>query len=597
MRFDLRFLKLLLSSDWRRHALTAFIVATAAGSAHAQSASQITPPSFEPSPPARGGEILIPDSAGPEAPAGADALFVDIAGVTVEGGLPELRAQEQAIGGELVGKRVSAAELFAAARRLEQAYIAAGYGLARVVLPAQRLKDGAVLRLVVIDGYVERVDTDALPEAIRRRVADLLAPLVGRRGLTMDIIERRLLLAGDTPGTLLRSTLAPGSKPGATVLTVEARHQPVTGFLAGDNTLAEELGTYTASVGLDLNSPTGQGELIYLRASGWPSGGSAGLFADQPRNRTLAAGVTVPLGDDGLTANLELTDARATPTTRADGFGSTSVFSRVSARLHYPLIRNRDLTLSLQTAFDAEQERVSATGPVEQDLSIDRLRVLRGGGSLVWYAPGNGLVTARLTGSFGIGGLGARQAPPNVSTTTPLSRQGADPVFQKLDVSAGYTQPLLPHLAVDLAARAQTAFNHAMANAEQISLTGTTALSSLASGTLQGDSGFVLRGELQFPVSAAFTLPSVGTDAVERDAGAVLSPYLFGAYGNATLARPTALETGTSHGTAYGLGLRVGAAQRASFSAVHLNLEYGLYRLGQGAGDGQRLIFISSLQF
>ncbi|PWC55056.1 peptide transporter [Azospirillum sp. TSO22-1] len=573
------------------------IVAATVSGAQAQSASQITPRSFEPAPPVRGGEIVIPEGTGPETPPGADALFVDIVGVTVEGGLPELRAQEQAIAGELTGKRVSAADLFAAARALEQAYVAAGYGLARVVLPAQRLKDGAVLRLVVVDGYVEQVDTDALPSAVHRRVADLLAPLVGRRGLTMADIERRLLLAGDTPGTVLRSTLVPGPKPGASVLVIEARHQPVTGFLSGDNTLAEELGTYTASVGLDLNSPAGHGELVYLRASGWPSGGSAGFFAGQPRNRMLAAGVTVPLGDDGLTANLEVTDARATPAMHAGGLGSTSVFSRVSARLNYPLVRGRDVTVTLQTVFDAEQERVSAAGPVIQDLSLDRLRVLRGGGVLLWYAPGNGVVTARLTGSFGIGGLGARHAPPDGADATPLSRQGAGPVFQKLEIGAGYTQPLLPHLAVDLAARAQTAFNHAMANAEQISLANATGLSPLPSGKIQGDSGFVLRGELQFPVAATVALPSIGPDADGYDAGTVLTPYLFGAYGSATLAHPTALEKGTGRGTAYGLGLRLGAAVRTSFSAMHLSLEYGRYQLDDGSGDGNRLTFTSSLQF
>ena len=78
--------------------------------AFAQSPSQITPRSFEPSPPVQGGEIVIPESTGPEAPAGAEQLFVDIAGVEVEGGFPALREQEQAVASEIAGKRVSAAD-------------------------------------------------------------------------------------------------------------------------------------------------------------------------------------------------------------------------------------------------------------------------------------------------------------------------------------------------------------------------------------------------------------------------------------------------------------------------------------------------------
>ncbi|KQP30482.1 hypothetical protein ASF49_13280 [Methylobacterium sp. Leaf104] len=83
----------------------------------------------------------------------------------------------------------------------------------RVVLPAQRLTDGGTVRFLVIDGQIERIDTTALPGEIRDRIAAVLAPLAGRPGLTLAEIERRVLLAGDTPGTVLRSTLAAGPAP------------------------------------------------------------------------------------------------------------------------------------------------------------------------------------------------------------------------------------------------------------------------------------------------------------------------------------------------------------------------------------------------
>lgn len=564
------------------------------GLAFAQSPSQITPRSFAPPPPAQGGEIVIPEATGPEAPAGAERLFVDVAEVDVEGGFPALREQEQAVIAEIAGKRVSAADLFAAARKLEQTYIVAGYGLVRVMLPAQRLKDGATVRLVVIDGIVERIDTSTLPDSIRGRVADMLTPLAGRHGLTMAEIERALLLAGDTPGTALRSTLMPGSQPGTTVLVIEARYAPVTGFLATDNTLAKDLGTYTTSLGLDVNSPTGHGEQVYLRAAGWPAGGPANSFTGEPRNRTLAAGVIVPLGTNGLTVNLEATDARTTPVTSSSGLGTTSVFSRVSARLNYPLMRTRDVTAHLQGAFDSEQEQVKIITPLTEELSLDRLRVLRGGGSVTWFAPGGGVVAARLTGSFGIGG---RKAPSDGSAATPLSRQGADPVFQKLDMVLDYTQPVAPHLTLDLAARAQTNFNQSMVSAEQISLANATGLSPVDAGQVQGDSGFVLRDEVQFPYPTSFALPCIKSCGGNADAVAVLTPYLFGAYGIAALASPTALETAITHGTAYGFGLRLGAAPKASFSAVNASLEYGRYRLDDRLGHGQRLTFALSMQF
>ncbi|MFA7751987.1 POTRA domain-containing protein, partial [Klebsiella pneumoniae] len=162
---------------------------------------------------------------------------------------PALADRTRAIAGRLEGRTVSAAELFTAARDLEQAYAAAGYALVRVVLPAQALRDGGDLRLLVIDGLIERVETGGLPPEIRERIAAILAPLVGVRGVTLASIERKLLLAGDTPGTVLRSTLAPGSSPGASTLIIEARYKPVTGQIGIDNTLSDSLGRYTTSFG------------------------------------------------------------------------------------------------------------------------------------------------------------------------------------------------------------------------------------------------------------------------------------------------------------------------------------------------------------
>ncbi|KQP77403.1 hypothetical protein ASF60_23125 [Methylobacterium sp. Leaf113] len=222
--------------------------------------------------------------------------------VRIEGDVESLPAKAAAITARLSGRTVPATALFEAARDLEQAYAAAGYALIRVVLPAQRLVNGSDLRLLVVDGFIERVDASALPPEIRERVAAMLAPLVGERGLSLRRLERRILLAGDTPGAVLRSTLAPGTAPGARLLVVEARYKPVTGSVSADNTLGRALGRAATGFGLDLNGPTGHGELLYLRAAGAPDpSGAQGFFAQEPRNRALAVGMILPLGSDGLT--------------------------------------------------------------------------------------------------------------------------------------------------------------------------------------------------------------------------------------------------------------------------------------------------------
>ncbi|MGU3493334.1 ShlB/FhaC/HecB family hemolysin secretion/activation protein [Xanthobacteraceae bacterium A53D] len=593
------------------------LLACASGGAGAQTASEITPRTFEPNLQTRGGGIVIPQGMGPEAPAGAERLFVRISGVRIEGGLPALSAQEQKIIAGLTGRRVSAAELFAAARELEKAYATAGYALVRVVLPVQTLNDGATLRLSVIDGFIERVDTAGLPDNIRARIASMLAPLVGRRGLTMVEMERKLLLAGDTPGTVLRSALAGGSQPGASVLVVEARYKPLTGSASFDNSMTTALGSYNLSLGAELNSITGHGELAYFRAGGAPwAGESAAYFDEYPRNRSLAAGLTLPIGLDGLTLNFEGTDSRATPIVGPTGLGTSSEFQRFSTRLRYPVMRARDLTVNLNGAFDFQNESVLVIEPLFQQLSMDRLRIARAGSDFVWFVPtafagvplSGGLLTGGLLASFGIDGLGARDAPRPGSILAPLSRDGVSPEFQKLEVWLALNQPFAEHLALDLRGRAQTGFNTPLPQSEQFELAGPQGLSTFDTGQLQGDSGFVIRSELQFPFSIPvplpFTWPSVpaqqGAGAPEggpSTGGVLLTPYGFGAYGIAWLARPTVLEPGSYVAGAYGMGVRIGAAPQASFSAASLSFEYGRYQGSAGYGSGDRFTFSTSFQF
>lgn len=577
--------------------------------AHAQTASQVTPQTFEPQLQKQSSGVVIPEDTGPVAPKGAEKLTVRLKTVKIEGGLQGFSEDEQRVAKSLSDRQVTAAALFQAAAELERAYAARGYGLVRVVLPAQRLVDGAILRIVIIDGFVESVDTSHLPSNIRERIAAMLAPLVGEKGVSSSDIERRLLMAGDLPGTVLRSTLSKGAKPGGSVLTIEARYKPVTGFISADNNSTEALGRYNTGIGFDLNSVFGFGELFYLRASGAPRfGGDEGYFTGTPRNRSLAGGVTLPIGIDGLTLNLEATASRTTPEADLFGLQFMSDFKRYSARLAYPLIRSRELTLNVNGGFDVQNEDLQLLNGGGIAISKDRLRVLRAGADLSWYVVGDALISAGLTSSFGLDGLGARDAAEADASGTPLSRQGADADFQKLEINLGYRQPIAEHLVFDLRARAQTSFGQALLNSEQIGIVSTSGLSSFPVGSMQGDSGFVLRAEAQFPFTSSFTLPfswpdlpaQQGTNLPDGDSAAgsiVASPYLFGSFGGVRLYQPTVLESSFARGAAYGLGLRLAAAEQASFNSTNVNLEYGrVQRFGDG-DDENRFIVSAAFQF
>ena len=107
----------------------------------AQTASQTTPSNFEPAPQRAAEAIVFSDSAGLAPPPGAENLSILISGVQVDG---TLSGMEQATGdfeGRVTRGRIPVSEVFEAAADLERAYIEAGFILARVVLPEQRLDE------------------------------------------------------------------------------------------------------------------------------------------------------------------------------------------------------------------------------------------------------------------------------------------------------------------------------------------------------------------------------------------------------------------------------------------------------------------------
>ena len=450
--------------------------------------------------------------------------------------------------------------------------------------PAQSLVDGATLRLVVVDGFIETIDVSHVPANVRARLAAILRPLVWTSSVTLAGLERKLLLAADLPGLTLRSTLAIGSKPGAAVLVIEATQRRVTGFVSLDNTLGEALGHLAFGSGVNFNSVLGAGETIYLRASGLPNTTDhAGVFDATPRDRALAAGFIVPIAHDGLTFNLEATDARTAP--RHDsafpGFGST--FQRLSARFRYPVVRRRSLTVFVESAFDAQNEKVRIIDPVILPLTLDRLRIARVAGELRAALPGGGTANARLQASFGIDGFGARDVG---SAVLPLSRGGTQAAFHKVELDAAIEQRLAAHLVLAVQARAQTSFGEVMANSEQIGIATLDAISALPSGTVQGDAGYVMRGELKVPFGIR-----LGTGFGQ------LAPYGFGTYGQVRFEQPTAFERRTTDAYAYGAGLRLAAATHDGSPGISGSVEYGRAHLQGFGGTDHRVSFTLVTQF
>ena len=87
----------------------------------------------------------------------------------MEGEFEEFVAIRRELAAPLIGKRVTVAQIFDFATKLQEAYVGAGYLLVRVVVVPQELGERARVKIRVIDGFLERIDVSALPSAVRNR--------------------------------------------------------------------------------------------------------------------------------------------------------------------------------------------------------------------------------------------------------------------------------------------------------------------------------------------------------------------------------------------------------------------------------------------
>jgi hemolysin activation/secretion protein len=513
--------------------------------------SQVAPPAIPALPQAA---PQIPAIAPPEAPAfpeGAEKLSVVLLGFDIEGEFEEFVATRRELAAPLIGKRVTVAELFTFATKLQAAYVRAGYLLARVVVVPQELSESARVKIKVIDGFIEQIDVTALSGAVSGRVYAVLEPLLRKGHLLERELERRLVLAGDTPGLELRSTLAAGKEVGGSILILTGLHRPVTVSAYSDNAMPVTFGTTQAVGLLGLNSVFGAGEQIFVSATGYPKSDFATMF---PTRRFLQANALVPLGIDSWRVLFTATDGRTTPSVPPVA-ATQGIFRQSSVVLAYDAIRTRDIQLTVNARLDLTNERVDTlvlNPPVS--LSLDRVRPVRAGVDGNWRlrdTDTNIIFTAVV--SRGLAGLGARTLA-DATPELPLSRQGADAVFTKLNAGFGIMQNLPSNFLVTTTAYAQSSFHRPLLTSEQFDIVGPKMLSGFTAGSLPGDSAWVVRTEFGHVIQVPF---GAGAFTVTR--------YVFGATGERIFYEPTALEFGSVHASNYGVGIRFVSSRYAEF--------------------------------
>lgn len=364
------------------------------------------------------------------------------------------------------------------ANRIEKLYRDDGYVATRVIIPPQAI-EGGVARLEVFEGKIIHYEINGEIGDVKKQIARLLDNLLTDEPARWSELERYMLLARDLPGISLTGTLrqAGETAPGGVILVVDTARKPVDGFLSFQNRNAEPTGPFTVSGGLALNSNTEYAERL---------GAVALLALELPEQVSGFLSYEQSIGNDGLRFELSAIHGFSEPGDVLNPLVLVSNSTIFGAELEYPVVRSRRFSLWTRAGFEYEDQRVSVGKP-SRELFDDQLRVIYAGAHMLALPPLGGVTEIDVEVRQGLEDFGAFAA----------SKPDAEVDFTIVRVEGSHRQPVTPLFELFLSTRAQHA-SEPLPTVEEMSLGELTLGRGYEPGSLTGDSGWGVSGELRY---------------------------------------------------------------------------------------------------
>jgi hemolysin activation/secretion protein len=368
------------------------------------------------------------------APKGAEKVFLFVRGVEITGSTVYSAEQLKPLYADLIGHRVSLAEVYALAQRITAKYGNDGYVLSRAIVPPQQLDPkGAVVHIEVVEGYVDRVEWPKALSRYRDFFTDYAARITAQRPINIRTIERYLLLANDLPGLKFSTSLKPSKNAkGAATLVVTVVEERVDANAHIDNRGTPARGPFEYYGSATLNNLFGLHEAWTFTY--------AGVVPLKELNYA-ALGYKQVLTSEGLTFFADGSDAWGTPgTVQLEELLYRTLGPYGDAGFSYPFIRSRETNLTLTGLFYGSDNESDVLGAPFND---DRLRGFRGKVDADFADSLQGINQFNVTLSQGIQGLGSTM------NGNPLASRLAGRVdYDKVEMTVSRTQSLIDRFSV-----------------------------------------------------------------------------------------------------------------------------------------------------
>jgi hemolysin activation/secretion protein len=373
----------------------------------------------------------------------------------------------------------SLASLQAMAERISDHYRRDGYLLARAYLPAQAVRNGVITMAVLEGRYGPTTvnNTSRLNPSVAR---GLLDGLDQGDVIATAALEERLLLLSDVPGVQVRSTLVPGASLGVSDLVVDVQPAALlSGSVDADNAGNRYTGVHRLGATLNLNNPTGMGDVLSFR--GLTSG--SGL-------RYARASYQAPVGRARVgVAYSELAYELGREFEALDAHGRARVTSLFGS---YPLLRSRqsNLTAGLTLEhkdFDDRQDAVSLQVRKRSEVAVASLSGERrdawGGGGL-----------SSFSAAWSSGNLDIRTPEAHIADAATARSDGH---FNKWALAISRVQRVSNSVSVSAMLSGQMAANN-LDVSEKMSLGGMNGVRAYPEGEANADEGYLLALETRY---------------------------------------------------------------------------------------------------
>jgi hemolysin activation/secretion protein len=472
----------------------------------------------------------------------------------------------------LYGSQISFATLNGIAADLTKKYRDSGYLLSRVILPAQEVDERtANIRLAAIEGFISSIEYVGDENTVRRfkkYFASVEQGLLGKKPLKHADFEREMLLLQDLPGVRVASRFKESAVSGASILVLELDPDIADASLGWGSTGTESAGPgiFSASVGVNTLPLIGARTTVsYTQANQFEEYSSIHVGQSYRFANGLA-----------LNASYAYSSSPKPDTNFARQFDYETNSKTFSFDVSYPLIRSRDMNLSLGAGYE---HRNSTAYLLDERYTRDRLRALSANLNFDFSDEWGGVTQIIPSLYQGLDVFEATNHDPKATNTL------AGAHFFKADLYLSRNQQLPWNLSLFAAAEGQFA-DSTLSSYNKFSFGGSQFGRGYDPGVIEGDNA-----------AAASLEPRWTWYLTENTA---LQPFAFIDWGTVWTSRSVDGLRDEEHGASFGGGVRLwGHAGKSYLPDFNVSAFIGkpLQRAGNYPDTSERFVVQFSLLF